>query len=77
MDELPEIDEQAIINDLKWHEKTLESFLYGADLIKSGYGVEVVKDLELQSVEEEEYHYAEGYKRCLIFMNLCLLVNRI
>ena len=26
MDELPEIDEQAIINDLKWHEKTLESF---------------------------------------------------
>ena len=77
MDELDEINEDAIIKELGWHEDTLEAFLYGAELIKEEYGLEVVKELEAQSVEEEEYRHAEGYKRCLIFMNLCLLVNRV
>ena len=78
MGELPdEIDVKAIVKQLNWNADTLDAFLYGAEIIKDGLGIEAVKELEAQSVEEEEYHLAEGYKRCLIFMNLCLLVNRI
>ena len=77
MDQPEYIDEEAVIKEIGWHEDTLEAFMYGAELVKEEYGLQVIKELELQSVEEEEYHLAEGYKRCLTFMNLCLLVNRI
>ena len=71
------IDFEQVVKDLEWHEDTLSAFLYGAECIKSGYGLEMVPDLEQQSVDEEDFMLAEGYKRCLEFMNLCLLVNNI
>ena len=76
MDQPEYIDEEAVIKDIGWHQDTLDAFLYGAELVKAEYGLEVVKDLEIQSADEEEYHMAEGYKRCITFINLCLLVNR-
>ena len=71
------IDFEQVVTDLEWDEDVLSAFLYGAECIKSGYGVEIVKELEQQSVDEDEFMLAEGYKRCLEFMNLCLLVNNI
>lgn len=74
---MDDVDVEKIIKNIDWHPDTLDAFLYGAEVIKDGYGIEAVKDLELQSVQADEFEYAEGYKRCLEFMNLCLLINRL